>query len=166
MDERNGKTSARQHHRNGHDPSADEAWQPFVRAWRSVRTRLPQLERDLLRYATVQLDRGRLHVRRAVARAVLLAGAAIVALAVAVLAAVLLVLGLAGGLGELLGHVWLGRLLAGALLLCGLGATFAIARARGARRRLVRLQRKHARLAQAPEPRWPARRVEPQVPDL
>jgi len=105
-----------------------------------------ELARRLLR---IQRERRQLVLRRALAQ--LAAGVALAAggATLVVLASLSLMAGLRGGLRELSGgRVWMGDLLAGALVLAALGLVFALARRRSERRGLERKRSEHEALVE------------------
>src|SRR5262245_5876643 len=113
-----------------------------------------------------QLDRSRLHVRRALTRALVAVLVGVLGVTMAVCAAALLVLGISGSLGALLGAAWLGHLATGLLFLGGGALAFAVWRARRRRRAFQALVQKYERLTEPPES-WPhTRPVDAQVPEL
>ena len=58
------------HAPGGGEPDGDpEKESELSEAWRRVRGRVPEIAQQALRYASVQMDRGRLSLRRAVLRA-------------------------------------------------------------------------------------------------
>ena len=88
------------HAPGGGEPDGDpEKESELSEAWRRVRGRVPEIAQQALRYASVQMDRGRLSLRRAVLRAALAAWVAVAALAGTVIGVLMLARGLSGGLG-------------------------------------------------------------------
>lgn len=130
---------------------AQAAWQKVQLAWRSAGRHVPALRGDLAWYAGIQLDRVRAHGARLRTR---LAFGLLALVAIAIvfaIAAWLLAAGVAGGVGELLGgSAWLGQAATGAGALVALAVVLGGSVWWQGRRRLHRLVRRHARLAELP----------------
>ena len=155
---------------NGHAPRGDEPDKEseLSEAWRRVRGRVPEIAQQAMRYASVQMDRGRLSLRKALLRAALAAWIGVAALAGTIIGVLMLARGLSGGLGALCGGPpWLGEALASVALLGAMAAGVAIWHARGRRRRWLALVRRYG------QPTVPERssaahhaHLDPQPPDL
>jgi uncharacterized membrane protein YedE/YeeE len=81
----------------------------------------------LRRYASIQADRSRAFLVRMLVLVMVGLAALVASLAVAVMTCWLLLSGMAGGLAEVLGSVWLGRLAAGIAVILGVAATVLVA---------------------------------------
>ena len=128
-------------------------WQSVLEAWRRARARVPEFERHLLNYGSLQVERLRLTARRLMLRLVIAALAGIAAITITVSAAVLVAKGLAGGFAALCGdREWLGNVLAGVVISGGLSGMVIVGYVRKRGRERERLLRRYAPDAIVPVP--------------
>lgn len=123
---------------------ADDPWTALKKAWRSVGTRLPELQKDARCYAAVQIDRVKLAATKtatAVALGIfgLFAGVALFAIAF-----IVLLQGVVGGLAAALdGNTWLASLITGAAVLVLMFGSIAFVLRRQRAGRLRRLEERY-----------------------
>ncbi len=104
------------------DPSEDDAPPSPAAAFAEVSQRLHELRDYAAYYLATRIDKIKLAARNAVLYALLGIVGLIVAVTVVIMSVVLLCLGIAGGLGALFGmRPWLGYLVAGMVMLGGIG---------------------------------------------
>ena len=155
---------------NGHkgrERTRASAHDDLLVAFTRLRGRVPELQRHLLAYASVQIDRARLSLRRLVLWCVVAVIGGVALLAATVTAAIMLAAGVGETLAALLGgRAWLGNLLGGLALLGLLAAAIALAYGRRRRRDWDRLLRRYGSPTPA-GPRGPAHvELEAQGPEL
>jgi hypothetical protein len=119
----------------------------------SVLAELREIAGDLLELSQVQVERARIGLRSGLLNAGLATWVYLAAIATTVVAVYFLIDGLAGGLSELFGAAWAGRLSAGLLVLAGIGVIVIWARFAERRTNLKRLRRKFSKATEADERR-------------
>jgi len=133
-------------------PNADDS----VEGLSSVLAELREITGDLLELSQVQVERARIGLRNGLFNAGLATWVYLAAIATTVVAVYFLIDGLAGGLSELFGAAWAGRLGAGFLVLTGIGVIVMGARFVERRANLKRLRRRFSRANEADEKRTPS----------
>ena len=119
-------------------PSEAETGEALARAMAELREML----RDVAELSQVQLEKARLGVRSGVFNAGLATWLFVAAIATTIVAVYFFIDGLSGGLSEVLGSAWAGRLAGGLLVMIVIAIGVAIVRGRERRSNLKRFRQK------------------------